>query len=207
MTLLAVGANAQVPQLESWTDTTFTAWRNQRTELSVNVQERAYPSRLDAYRTRTGPIVEHRLRDGLAVLGGVYCQHLQSGVGAKESFDNLGRLFGGLSYRVYRKGIVQVDGRTVAERFVGVNAGDYSRFRQRVLVNFDKRIAPYFGNEIFWNQTGLLSNRASVGLRTRFTPEWSMQTGFLWENRSFVNQPQRYAIVVSVIYRKRARPT
>ena len=203
-TLTALSVGAQVPQFESWTDTTFTAWRNQRTELNVNIQERSYPTRLDAYRTRTGPIVEHRLREGLSFWGGVYFQHVQSGVGEKQTFDNLGRFFGGLTYRVYRKGLVQVDGRTVAERFVAVTTGDSSRFRQRVLVNFDKRFAPYASNEILWNGTGLLSNRAAIGLRTRFNPEWTMLTGFLWENRSFAHQPSRGALVISVTYRKRA---
>ncbi len=202
--LTALSVGAQVPRFESWTDTTFTAWRNQRTELNVNVQERSYPTRLDAYRTRTGPIIEHRLRDGLSFWGGVYFQHVQSGVGEKQTFDNLGRFFGGLTYRVYRKRIVQIDGRTVAERFVAVNTGDSSRFRQRILVNFDKPLAPYASNELFWNGTGLLSNRTGVGLRTRFNPEWAMLTGFLWENRTFAHLPSRGALVISVTYRKRA---
>ncbi len=121
--LTALSVGGQVPQFESWTDTTLTAWPNQRTELNVTIQERSYPTRLDAYRTRTGPILEHRLRDGLSFWGGVYFQHVQSGVGEKQTFDNLGRFFGGLTYRVYRKGLVQIDGRTVAERFVGVTTG------------------------------------------------------------------------------------
>ena len=202
--LTALSVGAQVPQFESWTDTTFTAWRNQRTELNVNIQERSYPTRLDAYRTRTGPIVEHRLREGLSFWGGAYVQHVQTGVGDKQSLDNLGRFFGGLTYRVYRKGLLQVDGRTVAERLVGATIGDSSRFRQRILINFDQRLAPYASNEIFWNGTGLLSNRTAVGLRTRFNTEWSLMTGFLWENRSFAHLPSRGALVISVAYRKRA---
>lgn len=201
--LAALSVSAQVPQFESWTDTTFTAWRNQRTELNVNIQERSYPTRLDAFRTRTGPILEHRLREGLSFWGGVYFQHVQIGVGEKQTFDNLGRFFGGLTYRVYRKGILQIDGRTVAERLVGVTAGDSSRFRQRILINFNQRLAPYASNEIFWNGTGLLSNRTALGLRTRFNPEWSLLTGFLWENRSFAHLPNRGALVISVTYRKR----
>ena len=202
--LTALSVGAQVPQFESWTDTTFTAWRNQRTELNVNLQERSYPTRLDAFRTRTGPIMEHRLREGLSFWGGAYFQHVQIGVGEKQTFDNLGRFFGGLTYRVYRKGILQIDGRTVAERLVGATIGDSSRFRQRILINFDRRLAPYASNEIFWNGTGLLSNRTAVGLRTRFNTEWSLVTGFLWENRSFAHLPSRGALVISVAYRKRA---
>ena len=201
--LTALSVGAQVPQFESWSDTTSTVWRNQRTEFNVNVQERAYPTRFDAYRTRTGPILEHRLREGLSFWGGVYFQRVQIGVGEKQTFDNLGRFFGGLTYRVYRKGILQIDGRTVAERFAGVTTGDSSRFRQRILVNFDRRLAPYASNEFFWNGTGLLSNRTALGLRTRFNPEWSLLTGFLWENRSFAHLPSRGALVISVAYRKR----
>ncbi len=151
-------------------------------------------ARFDAYRTRTGPLVEHRLRDGLSFWGGAYFQHVQAGVDPAQSFDNLGRFFGGLTYRAYRKGKLQVDGRTVAERFVGVRVGDSSRFRQRVLVNFDKRVAPYVSNEIFWNATGVLSNRVAAGVRTRFHPEWALMTGFLWETRSFAQQPSRGAL-------------
>jgi len=199
LTALCVGA--QVPQLESWTDTTFTVWRNQRTEVNVNAQLRAYPSLLDAYRTRTGPIIEHRLRDGLSLWGGAYFQHLQSGAGPRPSFDDFERYFGGLIYRMYRNRLIQVDGRTVAERFVGVRAGDYSRFRQRVLVTFNKTVAPYVSNEVFGNRTGLLSNRTAAGIRARVTPEWTLLTGYLYENRSFANLPNRHALVMSVVYR------
>jgi len=200
--LTALSLGAQVPQLESWTDTTLTVWRNQRTEVNVNAQLRAYPSLLDAYRTRTGPIVEHRLRDGLSLWGGAYFQHLQSGVGPRQSFDDFERYFGGLIYRMYRNRLIQVDGRTVAERFVGVSTGDFSRFRQRVMVTFNKTVAPYVSNEVFVNRTGLLSNRVAVGLRTRVTPEWTLLTGYLYENRSFGILPNRQALVMSVVYRK-----
>lgn len=202
LTLAALSASAQVPGLESWTDTTFTAWRNQRTELNVNAQLRGYPSRFDAYRTRTGPIVEHRLRDGLSFWGGAYFQHLQTGVGETQNFDSFARVFGGLTYRVYRNRLVQVDGRTVAERFVGVASGDFPRFRQRVLVNFNKPVAPYVSNEVFGNRSGLLSIRVAGGIRTRITPEWTVLTGVLYENRSFRHQPNRMALVMSVVYRK-----
>ena len=204
MLVLAVRVTAQVPSFESWSDTTFTAWRNQRTELNVNLQNRSYPTRFDAYRMRTGPIVEHRLREGLSLWGGMYFQHLQTGVGSTQDFENFTRFFGGFNYRVYRKGKMQVDGRTVAERFVGYPGGDFPRFRQRVLVNFDRRFAPYFGNELFATNTGLLSNRVSAGLRSRVSPELTMLTGVLWESRGFHNQPDRMALVVSVVYRKRA---
>ena len=198
--LTAFSVGAQVPHLESWTDTTFTTWRNQRTEVNFNLQLRAYPTRFDAYRTRIGPIVEHRLHDGLSFWGGVYFQHLQTGVGEKQSFDNFGRLFGGLTYRMYSNRLLQVDGRTVAERFVGVKSGDYSRFRQRVMLTFNRTVAPYASNELFVNRTGYLSDRIAFGLRTRFSSEWTLLTGFLYENRA---QPaDRQALVLSVVYRK-----
>ncbi|MBY0506858.1 MAG: DUF2490 domain-containing protein [Bryobacteraceae bacterium] len=200
--LTALAAGAQVPQFESWTDTTFTAWRNQRTEVNVNAQLRAYPTRFDAYRTRTGPIIEHRLRDGLSFWGGAYFQHLQSGVGEKQTFDNFARFFGGLTYRLYRNRLIQLDGRTVAERFWGIKSGDYSRFRHRFLLTTNKTIGPYVSNELFATRTGLLSDRVAAGLRTRITPEWSMLTGYLYENRSFANQPNRHVLVISVTYRK-----
>ena len=198
--LTAFSAGAQVPHLESWTDTTFTTWRNQRTEVNVNLQLRSYPSLLDAYRTRTGPIVEHRLRDGLSFWGGAYFQHLQSGVGEKQSFDNFGRLFGGLSYRMYRNRLIQVDGRTVAERYIGVKSGDYSRLRQRVMLSLNQTVAPYVSNELFVNRTGYLSDRVAFGLLTRFTPEWTLLTGFLYETRH--HQADRQALVMTVVYRK-----
>ena len=202
LALTALSVSAQVPSFESWTDTTFTTWRNQRTELNVNVQLRSYPSRLDAYRTRTGPIIEHRLRDGLSFWGGAYFQHLQSGVGDRQTFDNFARVFGGLTYRLYRNKLVQLDGRTVAERFIGVTNGDFPRFRQRFLLNFNKTVAPYVSNELFSNRIGLLSDRIGVGIRTRITPEWTLLTGLLYESRSFNNQPNRQALVISVVYRK-----
>lgn len=200
----AVSAHAQTPALESWADTTATVWRNQRTEFNVNIQNRGYPSRLDTYRVRTGPIVEHRLRPWLSFWGGLYFQHLQSGVDDRATFKNYTRWFGGFNYRVYQRGKMRIDGRTVAERFVGFPGGDFPRFRQRVMVNFEKPVAPYFGNELFSTNTGLLSNRLQGGLRTRISPEFTLMTGLLWENRSFASLPNRYALVLSVIYRKRA---
>ena len=198
--------NAQVPKVEAWGEVTGTAWRNERTEVNYNFQHRSYPNRLDAYSTRIGPMAEHRLRDGVSLWGGVYFHHVQSGVGEKQRFTDYVRFFGGLNYRVYRKGILQIDGRTTTERWMGLNsAAGSTRLRQRVLVNFDQPIAPYFSGELFALPSGLLSNRTTVGLRTRFKPEWQLLTGVVWENRSFSHQPERYWLTMSIVYRRRAR--
>ena len=205
LTLATVLASAQAPPFEIWAETTATAWRNEGTDLNFNFQHRNYPSLLDAYSTRVGLLTEHRLRDGLSLWGGTYFHHIQSGVGKKQSFINYFRYFGGLHYRIYRKGILEIDGRTAAERFVDLDGQDFTRFRHRVLVGFNKPVAPYFSGELFSRTNTLLSHRATFGLRSILNPQWSVLTGLVWENRSFNNQPTRYWLTVNLIYRKRAR--
>ncbi len=184
---------------------TATAWRNDRTELNFNLQHRNYPSLLDIYSSRVGFTADHRLRDGLSLWSGTYFHHIQSGVGEKQRFTNYFRYFGGLNYRLYRKGILQIDGRTAAERFVDLDGQDFTRFRHRVLAGFDKRVAPYVSGELFSRINTLLSHRATFGVRTNFKPAWSLLTGMVWENRSFNHQPTRYWVTVNLIYRKAAR--
>ena len=158
--LTALAAGAQVPQLESWTDTTFTAWRNQRTEINVNAQLRAYPTRFDAYRTRTGPIIEHRLRDGLSLWGGAYFQHLQFGVGENQTFDNFARFFGGLNYRLYRNRLIRAYlGASNANRnpnpFTGFDSRDNLRFHnleQRPLHVVNMALNLVSTNNLAWQQ-------------------------------------------------------
>ncbi len=203
--MATVTASAQVPSFEGWGEVTATAWRNDRTELNFNFQHRNYPSLLDTYSSRVGLLMDHRLRDGLSLWSGTYFHHIQSGVGENERFTNYFRYFGGLNYRLYRKGILQIDGRTAAERFVDLDGKDFTRFRHRVLVGFNKPVAPYLSGELFSRTNALLSHRATFGLRTNFKPEWSLLTGFIWENRSFNSQPTRYWLVLNLIYRKAAR--
>ena len=205
LTLATVLASAQAPPFEIWAETTATAWRNEGTDLNFNFQHRNYPSLLDAYSSRVGLLMEYRLRDGLSLWGGTYFHHIQSGAGQKQSFVNYFRYFGGFNYRLYHKGLLQIDGRTAAERFVDLDGQDFTRFRHRVLVGFNKPVAPYFSGELFSRTNTLLSHRATFGIRTNLKPEWSLLTGFIWENRSFNSQPTRYWLVLNLIYRKRAR--
>ena len=203
---LAGYLGAQIPKVEAWGEVTGTVWRNERTELNFNAQRRSYPSLLDTYSMRTGPAIEHRLRDGLSLWGGVYFQHLQAGVGDGQRFTNIVRPFGAINYRVYRRGILQIDGRTLVDRWQGLGtAPNSTRLRQRALLNFDKPVAPYFSEELFSLPTGLLSNRLTVGLRARWRPEWQMLTGVTWENRSFSHQPTRYLLIMSMVYRRQSR--
>ena len=99
-------ASAQAPPFEIWAEATATAWRNQNTEFNINFQHRNYPSLLDAYSSRIGLLMDHRLRDGLSLWSGTYFHHIQSGVGKKQNFINYFRYFGGLNYRIYQKGIL-----------------------------------------------------------------------------------------------------
>ena len=52
------------------------------------------------------------------------------------------------------------------------------------------------------------SIRIETTCRTPLPPlsEFTMLTGFPWESRSFANQPDPYALVLSVIYRQRPPP-
>ncbi len=193
---------AQVPAFESWNETTLTAWRNQGTEVNFNFQHRTYPRLWDAYSSRVGFLMENRLRDGLSLWSGTYYHHIQAGVGEGQRFTNYYRYFGGLNYRIYSKGVVQVDGRTAAERFVDLDGPDFTRFRHRVQLGFDKPVAPYVSGELFARTNTLLSHRATFGLRSNLTPEWSLLTGVVWENRSFNGQPTRCWLTVHLIYRK-----
>lgn len=192
------------PTAESWTDFTGTIWRNQRTEVNGNIQLRTYPSILEPYRLRTGPIVEHRLHPKFSLIGGMYFQHLELGTGDNGKWYNMTRWFGGGSYPVWHSRTVQIDGRTLAERFIGGAAPDWNRYRTRVLVNFNRRVAPYVGNELFAINSGLHTNRTQGGIRWRLNNEMTLLTGYLFEYRGWVNLPGRHAVVLSVIYRRSA---
>ena len=64
------------------------------------------------------------------------------------------------------------------ERFTGISAPDYSRFRNRIRISPSGTSAPYVGLEAFVDATRLRSMRYSAGIRRRMTEElmWTWDT-------------------------------
>jgi len=119
-----------------------------------------------------GPIFEFDVNNRLTLIAGYYFtrEHNQS------RWATINRPFGGGETMLWSRA-VEVDWRSLLERFAIAHEPDYSRFRNRLRISRPGQTAPYAGVELFIDAKGLRSVRYSVRLRRALGKDFIVEFG------------------------------
>jgi hypothetical protein len=151
------------------------------------------------FRVRTGPIFEWDLNERVTVIGGYYFTREQT----QRSWATTHRPFGGSELALWTRSI-EVDWRSLLERFAEAGEPDYFRFRNRFRVSPPGATAPYAGVEMFVDADGVRSTRYSVGVR-RTIGELIIDLGYFFENRRPTPAGERHMFSTSFHWRNKTR--
>jgi hypothetical protein len=125
---------------------------------------------------RTGPILHFELHERVTLLTGYYFTREKE----ERTWLTVHRPFGGGEFVVWNRGI-ELDFRTLVERFVAHREPDYTRFRNRLRVSPAARTAPYLGIEVFTDREIWRKMRYSGGLRVSLRGEMILDIGYFFE--------------------------
>lgn len=100
---------------------------------------------------------------------------------------------------------VEVDTRSLLERFLVKNDADYFRHRHRFRVTPLGRTAPYAGVEIFADAHGLDKVRYSAGLRRTFPGEFIVDFGYFFEDNRTAGSGDRHMFSTTFHWRNKTR--
>jgi hypothetical protein len=148
---------------------------------------------------RTGPIVNTDLHERLTLIGGYYYTREK-----EERWTTLHRPFGGLEVVIWNRWL-EIDARSLFERFVAKSEADYNVFRHRIRFSPQEETAPYAGVEAFFDTDGLRGMRYSVGLRRTIAEQLVFDFGYFFENRHPRAGPDRHMLTTTIHWRNRNR--
>jgi hypothetical protein len=169
-------------------------------EVLWHFRVRTKPQGGGLFQIRTGPIFEIDLNERVTLIAGSYYTREQD----VNRWRTVIRPFGGGEVMLWGRG-VEVDWRSLLERFVVTQESDYSRFRNRVRISPPGRTAPYGAVEWLVDAEGLRSVRYSTGLRRTFGDEFVVDFGYFFEDRRPTPVGERHMFATSFHWRNKAR--
>jgi hypothetical protein len=194
--LLASLASAEI-QTQHVFDTSV---KRGRLELLWHFRVRTKPEGGGLFQLRTGPIVEFDLNDRLTLITGYYFTREQN----ERQWTSINRPFAGGEINIWDRA-VEVDWRTLLERFATPNEPDYFRFRNRFRISPAGTTAPYVGVELLVDAKGLRSTRYSAGLRRTFSEDFIIDFGYFFEDRGPTPAGERHMFSTSFHWRNKIR--
>ena len=194
--LLASAATAEI-QTQHAFDTSF---RMKQFEILWHFRVRTQPEGGGLFQVRTGPILEVDLNDRVTVLAGSYFTRERE----ERHWTTITRPFAGGEVMVWGRA-VEVDWRSVLERFIVADEPDYFRFRNRFRVSMRGDRAAYGGVEIFVDADGVRSTRYSAGLRRTFRGDFIIDIGYFFEDRRPNPLGERHMFSTSFHWRNKTR--
>ena len=194
--LLASAATAEI-QTQHALDTSF---KMKQFEVLWHLRLRTQPEGGGLSQIRMGPILEFDLNDRLTLLAGSYFAREQE----ERHWTTIARPFAGGEVMVWGRA-VEVDWRSVLERFVVDTEPDYFRFRNRFRVSMLGVRAWYGGVEIFVDANGVRSTRYSAGLRRAFRGNFIVDIGYFFEDRRPHPLGERHMFSTSFHWRNKTR--
>jgi hypothetical protein len=157
-----------------------------RASLVLHTRFRTYEDFQSFYQFRIGPIVTIPLTGPWSAMGGYY--YLQQDRLQRAGLDDFHRAFGGINGRWNIPGRTHLESLTRYERFLGVPAHDFNRFRQGFSWEIPRRrVAPLFTFETLltrvplgeaktiWTKTTFRS-QALLGIK--ISSNFQMRTGY-----------------------------
>jgi hypothetical protein len=147
---------------------------------------------------RTGPILTAELHERVALIGGYYFTRSKE----EQTWTTIHRPFGGLEVALWNRAL-EVDFRSLVERFIAASAPDSARFRNRIRVSPASETAPYVSVEAFLDADGLTSMRYSFGVRHTMAKDLIVDFGYFYENRRPATGADRHMIATTFHWRNR----
>jgi hypothetical protein len=194
--LLAAPAAAEIQTQHAFDTST----KINRFEILWHFRVRTQPEGGGLFQVRTGPIFEVDLNDRLTVIAGSYFTREQD----EDRWSTTYRPFTGGEVKIWGR-VVEVDWRSLVERFVVTQEPDYFRFRNRFRVSPPGSTAPYAGIEVFVDAKGLRSTRYSAGLRRTFGENFIVDFGYFFEDRRPDPLGERHMFSTSFHWRNKTR--
>lgn len=194
--LLAGMASAEI-QTQHVFDTSV---KRGRFELLWHFRVRTKPEGGGLFQLRTGPIVEFDLNDRLTLIAGYYFTREQN----EHQWTSINRPFAGGEVMIWGRA-VEVDWRSLIERFANTHEPDYFRFRNRFRISPPGTTAPYVGVEVFVDAKGLRSIRYSAGLRRALGKDFIIEFGYFFEDRRPTPAGERHMFSTSLHWRNKIR--
>jgi hypothetical protein len=194
--LLASAATAEI-QTQHALDTSFKA---KQFEVLWHFRARTQPQGGGTFQVRTGPIFEVNLNDRVTALAGCYFAREKE----EDRLNTITRPFAGGEVMIWGRG-VEVDGRSILERFLVAEEPDYFRFRNRVRVSLPRVRVWYAGVEIFVDANGVRSTRYSAGVRRTFRGSFIVDIGYFFEDRRPNPLGERHMFSTSFHWRNKTR--
>jgi hypothetical protein len=177
-----------------------TSVRLKQFEVLWHFRVRTKPEGGGLFQFRTGPIFEIDLNDRVTLIAGYYFVREQD----ENRWTIINRPFAGGETMLWGRG-VEVDWRSLLERFVVTHGSDYFRFRNRFRISPPGRTAPYGGVEMFVDANGLRSVRYSAGFRRTFGDEFVVDFGYFFEDRRPMPSGERHMFSTSFHWRNNTR--
>lgn len=144
-----------------------------------HVRVRTTPQGGGLAQIRTGPIFNFDVHDRATLIGGYY--YTRAKQDAVTAWTTTHRSFGGVEVAAWEHK-VEIDVRSMVERFTVISDPDYTRFRNRVRISPSGVTAPYIGVEVFHDAEGLRSIRYSAGIRRTVAEKLILDFGYFFED-------------------------
>lgn len=166
-----------------------------------HLRARTTPSGGGLFQVRTGPVFEFDITERVTLMAGHYITREQ---GERRS-STINRTFGGAETMAWDNRVVEVDWRSLLERFFMPGEPDYFRFRNRVRFSPPGATAPYASVEILADAQGVRSTRYSAGFRRTFSDDFIVDIGYFFEDRRPMPAGERHMISTSFHWRNKTR--
>jgi hypothetical protein len=165
-----------------------------------HLRARTKPEGGGLFQVRTGPILEFDLNKRVTLIGGHYFTREQG----ERGWTTINRTFGGGELTAYDRA-VEIDWRSLLERFVIPGERDYFRFRNRLRLSPPGVTAPYVAIELFLDARGVRSTRYSAGVRRTIDREFIVDIGYFFEDRRPMPGGERHMFSTSFHWRNKTR--
>jgi hypothetical protein len=178
-----------------------TSVKHGRFEALWHFRIRTKPEGGGLFQVRTGPVFEFDANDRLTFIAGYYFTREQE----ESRWTSANRLFGGGESMIWGNHAVEIDWRSLLERFILVREPDYFRFRNRFRINGRGSTAPYASVELLVDANGIRSTRYGVGLQRNFGNDIVADFGYFFEDRRPMPAGERHMFSTSFHWRNKTR--
>jgi len=135
------------------------------------------------FQVRGGPIAFFAVKPRVSLIGGYY--YIGQSNRTSEEVNGFHRAFGGVQVGIFKTPKLTLESRTLVERFVLTPSGNFTRGRQRLMLQKQgKGVLPYFSVEgLVAQQRGTV--RVTVGILKQVSPKLQLLMGY--EMRQYTN--------------------